>query len=245
VIDWSVSCDGASVGSVFRDGAGDRTELIRVAVPDGGVTVSATGLVETRDLAGVLRGHRERVPPMTYLRATRVTRPDVAISELAGDAVAGIAATSVLERAHALAESVARAIVYTPDATNACTTAAEALDSGRGVCQDHTHTLIAAALTLDIPARYVVGYLMASAGEGEKADTLVGSEASHAWAELHVPGLGWVGFDGANQCCPDERYIRLCSGYDAFDSAPIRGLAQGQSQGEALDVTVAVTSAQQ
>lgn len=245
VLDWSVSCDGASVGSAFRDGAGDRTELIRVTVPDGGVTVTATGLVETRDLTGVLRGHRERVPPMTYLRATRVTRPDVAIGELAADAVTGIAAASVLERAHALAAAVAQAIVYTPEATNAHTTAAEALDGGSGVCQDHAHTLIAGALTLDIPARYVVGYLMAGAGEGEQADTLVGSEASHAWAELHVPDLGWVGFDAANRCCPDARYIRLCSGYDAFDAAPIRGLAQGQSRGEALDVTVVVTSVQQ
>ncbi|GAB1364405.1 hypothetical protein MASR1M32_36410 [Rhodobacter sp.] len=42
-----------------------------------------------------------------------------------------------------------------------------------------------------------------------------------------VPGLGWVGFDPANRCCPDDRYIRLGSGFDARSAAPIRGIARG------------------
>jgi transglutaminase-like putative cysteine protease len=72
-------------------------------------------------------------------------------------------------------------------------------------------------------------------------------EAAHAWAEIHVAGLGWVGFDPANECCPDARYIRLGSGLDAQDAAPIRGIARGQSATapEALDVTVQVVAAAQ
>jgi transglutaminase-like putative cysteine protease len=69
-------------------------------------------------------------------------------------------------------------------------------------------------------------------------------EAAHAWAELWLSGLGWVGFDPANRCCPDARYIRLGSGMDAPDAAPIRGIARGVSR-EAMDVTVAVTASQQ
>jgi transglutaminase-like putative cysteine protease len=75
------------------------------------------------------------------------------------------------------------------------------------------------------------------AGEGP-------AEAAHAWAELHVQGLGWVGFDPANRCCPDARYIRLGSGLDARAAAPIRGIARGGG-GESLDVAVAVAAAQQ
>jgi transglutaminase-like putative cysteine protease len=115
---------------------------------------------------------------------------------------------------------VADAIAYTPGETEHGTTAAEALALGHGVCQDHAHALIACALSLDIPARYVTGYLFASEETGLH-------EASHAWAELHVEGLGWVGFDVSNRCCPDERYIRLGSGADATEAAPIRGVAQG------------------
>jgi len=49
--------------------------------------------------------------------------------------------------------------------------------------------------------------------------------------------LGWVGFDAANKCCPDERYVRLGSGLDASDAAPIRGVAMGSG---AEDMAVAV-----
>ena len=55
--------------------------------------------------------------------------------------------------------------------------------------------------------------------------------------------LGWIGFDPANRCCPDERYIRLGSGRDARDAAPIRGVSRGGAT-EAMDVNV-VVSAQQ
>ena len=117
------------------------------------------------------------------------------------------------------------------------TTAAEALALGLGVCQDHAHALIACAHVHGMPARYVSGYLAADA-EGKPHD------AAHAWAELHVPGFGWIGFDPANRCCPDERYIRLGSGLDAQEAAPIRGVSRGQGV-EILAVTVAVQTQEQ
>lgn len=116
--------------------------------------------------------------------------------------------------------------------TQAHTTAAEALALGEGVCQDHSHALIAIARLRDLPARYVSGYLH-STQDGAAHD------AAHAWAEIHVPGLGWIGFDAANRCCPDERYVRLASGLDSRDAAPIRGVAMG-SGAERLDVLLRV-----
>ena len=237
VIDWSVDVDGAARGAGFRDGAGDWIETLSLLGPVDQMAVVVTGEVETVDLAGVLRGHRESVPPMAYLRPTRATRADMALMELAGDAVAALEAGGTLEKAHALAAAVAEAIAYTPGETEHGTTAAEALAMGHGVCQDHAHALIACALSLDVPARYVTGYLFASEETGLH-------EASHAWAELWVEGLGWVGFDPSNRCCPDERYIRLGSGADATEAAPIRGVAQGAGQ-ERLDVRVIVDQASQ
>jgi transglutaminase-like putative cysteine protease len=237
VIDWSVMVDGAARGAAFRDGAGDWIETVSLLGPVERMTVEVTGEVETFDLAGVLRGHRESIPPMAYLRPTRATRADMALMQLAGDAVAGLGGAGTLEKAHALSAAIADAIAYTPGETEHGTTAAEALAMGHGVCQDHAHALIACALSLDIPARYVTGYLFASEETGLH-------EASHAWAELHMEGLGWVGFDVSNRCCPDERYIRLGSGADATEAAPIRGIAQGVGQ-ERLDVKVSVDQAGQ
>jgi len=236
IIEWQIGVDGAERGAAFRDGAGDWLETVSMIGPVEEIAVDVSGAVETVDLTGLLKGHRERVPPLSYLAPTRATLPDTALTELARDAVAGIGEADVIDRAHALTNAVREAIVYTPGQTGPATTAAEALALGHGVCQDHSHALIAAAHAVDIPARYVIGYLHAG-GEGA-------AEASHAWAELHVEGLGWIGFDASNGVCPDENYIRLGSGTDAVDAAPIRGVASGRGE-EVLDVEVSVTQAQQ
>ena len=233
VIDWEVTVEGGTKGARHRDGAGDLIQGWTIAGPVSEVTVHVRGTVETEDLAGVLRGHRETVAPDCYLRETLPTRIDVALSDLAQSA----SGPDTLSLAHALSAAVSDAIAYRPGVTHAHTTAAEALALGEGVCQDHAHALIACARHRGIPARYVSGYLFA-AQDGTP------HEAAHAWAELHIPGLGWVGFDPANRCCPDARYIRLGSGFDAQDAAPIRGISRGGA-GEDMDVTVAVQQANQ
>lgn len=233
LIDWDISVSGGIKGARHRDGAGDVVQGWTIAGPVAEVTVHVRGTVETEDLAGVLRGHRETVAPDCYLRETHPTRIDVALADLAATA----AGADTLSLSHALSAAVSDAIAYRPGVTHAHTTAAEALALGEGVCQDHAHALIACARSRGIPARYVSGYLFADA-DGQA------HEAAHAWAELHVAGLGWVGFDPANRCCPDARYIRLGSGFDAQDAAPIRGIARGSGH-EDMDVTVAVLQAAQ
>ena len=232
VLDWTITVTDGVAGGSFRDGAGDLLQGWTVPGPVSEIAVRVAGRIETRDLVGVLRGHRELVMPECYLRDTASTRADVAIIALADLAMG---AENPLSAAHILSDAVAGAIAWAPGATKAQTTAAEALAQAQGVCQDHAHVLIAAARHAGIPARYVSGYLLVT---DEK------SEAAHAWAELHVAGFGWVGFDPANECCPDDRYIRLGSGLDAQDAAPIRGVSRGPGQ-ESLDVTVAVLSDQQ
>ena len=233
ILDWEVEVAGGLKGARHRDGAGDVVQGWTIAGPLTEVTVHVRGTVETEDLSGVLRGHRETVAPGCYLRDTAATQPDMALNRLAQ----AVTASDDLALAHALSAAVADAIAYRPGVTHAHTTAAEALALGEGVCQDHAHALAAVGRLRGLPARYVSGYLFAT-GDG----TL--HEAAHAWAELHIPGLGWVGFDPANRCCPDDRYIRLGSGLDAQDAAPIRGIARGEAR-EMMDVTVAILQSSQ
>lgn len=230
---WAVSVSDGVRGGAFRDGAGDWVEGWTVRGPVSQIVVSVRGVVETKDMAGVLRGNRECVPPLVWLRETPATRADAALVALARSVPAG----DLLGQAHALAAAVSDAIAYVPGATGAHTTAAEALALGEGVCQDHAHALIALARECGLPGRYVSGYLLMDT-EGPA------QEAAHAWAELWIEGLGWVGFDAANRCCPDARYIRLGAGFDARDAAPIRGTARGPGS-ESLDVRVAVQTVPQ
>ncbi|WBU52208.1 transglutaminase family protein [Paracoccus sp. SCSIO 75233] len=229
VIDWTVDMGAAEPGAGFRDGAGDWVQLWTIHGPVEQVPVRIEGEVETTDLAGVLRGHREMIHPMVYLQTTESTSPDEAIKDFAAGPGAEL---SQLDLAHALSHIVHERVAYRPGVTNGLTTAAQALSQGEGVCQDHAHVLIAMARARGVPARYVSGYLHADA-EGNA------HEAAHAWAELYIDGLGWVGFDAANETCPNEFYVRTGSGLDARDAAPIRGVT-AMGGAEKLDVKVAV-----
>lgn len=229
-ISWAVTVQGGEMGGAFRDGAGDWVQGWTVKGPVSEIEVRVQGQIETTDLAGMLRGHRELVPSLAYLRSTSATAADAALQALADSA----RHDDPLAHAHALAFAVAGAIAYRPGTTHSHTTAAEALAQGEGVCQDHAQALIACARHAGFPARYVSGYLFASEDGSPH-------EASHAWAELHVQGYGWIGFDPANRACPDARYIRLGSGLDATEAAPIKGIARGPGQ-ESLDVSVAIQS---
>ncbi len=229
--DWVVEVSGGIAGAPFKDGAGDMIRGWSLRGPVQEVQVTVRGVVETRDQAGVLRGLREGIPPLAWLGETAPTAPNPALRDLAA---AGVGVDG-LALAHDLARLVAEAITWTPGCTDAATTAAEALALGHGVCQDHAHALICAARLRDLPARYVSGYLFAEGASGE---------AAHAWAEVWIEGLGWVGFDPANRCCPDERYIRLGCGMDAEAAAPIRGVARGVAA-ESMQIAVAVGQRQQ
>ena len=103
--------------------------------------------------------------------------------------------------------------------TDAETTAEAAMAAGRGVCQDHAHIFIGVARVLGIPARYISGYLM--------MNHRIDQEAGHGWAEAHVAGLGWVGFDVSNGISADARYVRIASGCDYREAAPVTGISYG------------------
>ena len=165
LVDWQVTVSGGTKGADFRDGAGDLVQGWTVAGPVDEIVVTVRGTVETRDLTGVLRGHRETVHPECYMRATGPTRVDMALRRLAD----GVAGAEGLDLGHALMAAVADAIAYRPGVTSAHTTAAEALALGEGVCQDHAHALIAMAQAAGLPARYVSGYLLADDAAAEES----------------------------------------------------------------------------
>jgi transglutaminase-like putative cysteine protease len=243
-VSWAVSVNGAVVEPIAADAHGDRIGLWHAHAPTGEIEIVAEGVIETADLAGVLSELPQRARPGLFLRRTALTETSEAIRALGADVGAGVGAaageaayggaggTDVLARCHALSAAVHAAVDYRPGVSNATTTAVEALALGAGVCQDQTHVFIAAARVLDIPARYVVGYLHDPDRDSPAEDT-------HAWAEAHVQGLGWVGFDVTNQICPTDLYVRLCCGLDAADAAPVRGTIRGTTD-EALEVEIAV-----
>lgn len=227
---WRVTADGRMLART-DDGYGNTVHLHTLSHPHVGATVIAEGEVETSDTQGVVRDATERLPPRYWIRSTAPTAPDEALRALAGDVAMF---EDPIVRLHRLMEIVRARIDYVIGTTDVTTTAAEALAKGSGVCQDHAHVFIAVAHLLDVPARYVSGYLL----RPERGT----APASHAWAEAHVPDLGWVGFDPANNLCPTEAYVRTAIGLDYNEAGPIRGVRRGAAS-EKLAVAVDVQPA--
>ncbi|MDQ0454395.1 transglutaminase family protein [Rhizobium paknamense] len=225
---WNIAVDGAKVEAGFADQFGNQTHLVSAEGDAHAISIVASGIVNTEDRAGVFGPHTGFVPLWLYLRETPRTKPGKLTREL----VKNLTGESELALMHDLMARLHEQIAYKPGTTNTETTAEQALEAGSGVCQDHAHAFIAAARLMDLPARYVSGYLMMEATEDQAA--------THAWAEVHLPGLGWVGFDAANNICPDDRYIRLATGLCYADAAPVSGMRIGKA-GEDLSVRITVS----
>lgn len=230
VLNWQVSVNGQGVAPLLTSFTGDREAIWTCSTPTETVEIVAEGEVETKDAAGVVKNLKDASRPGIYLRSTPLTQSSPAIGEMA----MGITGARPLDRLHALTAAVRDRVDYKSGSTSTATTAAQAFKAGAGVCQDHAHVFIAGAREMKVPARYVVGYLLAL--DGNLTET-------HAWAEAFVPEIGWVGFDPANRICPTDRYVRLGCGADSADAAPIRGNVSGSPQ-ERLYASVAISQSQ-
>ncbi len=122
-----------------------------------------------------------------------------------------------------LSDMVYTRFEYVPGSTSISSTIEYILNTGRGVCQDYAHVMIAIARTWGIPARYVSGYLHDPTAD----DAENGRTTSHAWLECLLPGLGWVGFDPTNSTFVDERHVRVAVGRDYQDVSPTTGVLHG------------------
>ncbi len=233
-IEWDLKVNGRTVTPLLTDAAGDAIGLWQSLDPVDDVVVETTGVIETTDRSGVTEGLSHTMTPPIYLRETPLTKADDAIRDLAADAKGA----DPLGRLHALSGAVREAIVYRRGATEADTTAPEAIARGAGVCQDQAHVFISAARCLDIPARYIVGYFL-------DPDSSEEGDHSHAWAEAFVAGLGWIGFDITNELCPTDRYVRLASGFDAYDATPVRGTVFGDADEQMTSEVVIATASGQ
>ena len=136
-------------------------------------------------------------------------------------------------------EAIYTQFAYVPNSTKVDSPIEDALQSRQGVCQDFAHIMIALVRRLEIPCRYVSGYMF-HREERKKDRSLEG--ASHAWIEALVPRLGWVAFDPTNNLVGGDRHIRVAIGRDYADVPPTRGVYKGDAESE-LSVAVTVSPA--
>lgn len=216
-----------------QDPFGNLTHTFSADGPISGLAIQVSGLIETTDLAGVVRGGIERVPPEVFHRDTLLTTPDEALRGFAEEVATG--SDSDLSKMHALMDTLHAEMTCHATEGRSGVGAAAAFVAREGIAQDVAHVFITCARHLGVPARYVSGYVA-------QTDALPHASGAHAWAEVHLDDYGWIGFDAANGLCPIDTHVRIAAGLDYADAAPVRGARKG-GDGEALAVTVSAREA--
>jgi transglutaminase-like putative cysteine protease len=229
IVEWTIEYSGAHEELAYDDQNHNHVTLVSVDEGAHDVTITCRGTVDTVDKAGVIGRHAGHLPLWAFLGQTPLTRPGPRIRQLI--AAVGRSDEGPVPTLHNLSSAIRERVSYETGYTHVGTTAEEAVVAGRGVCQDHAQIFIAAARAMEIPARYVSGYLM--------MNDRIEQEATHSWAEAWIQGLGWVGFDVSNGISPDPRYVRVATGRDYRDAAPITGISFGPVA-EHLTVDLAV-----
>lgn len=115
------------------------------------------------------------------------------------------------------------------------------LERGSGSCRDFALLMIEAVRSLGLAARFVSGYLNDETATPD-AGGLVGGGATHAWAQVYLPGAGWVDFDPTNATVGGRNLIRVAVARDAAQAAPITGSYFGGAEDfERMEISVTVT----
>ena len=224
VTDWWIDADidcGLRAGD---DEYGNLTHTFSTGGPIGGIKITAAGTVDTFDTAGVTRSTAERLPIPIFLRETALTAADEPLRAFAESCVAG--QDSVLGKLHAIMDGVSGTIAL--ETGTQSTSAIDTLASRSGSQGAHAHLFIAAARHAGIPSRFVNGYLVRGRS---------GEATCHSWAEAHVSGLGWVGFDPLNNVCPRGEHVRGAVGLDSLGASFVRGHHPNQTT-HLLKITV-------
>ena len=137
-----------------------------------------------------------------------------------------------------LVSTIYHDFTYRSGATTVSTSLDDVLIRREGVCQDFAHLAVAVLRRAGLPARYVSGYLETVPPPGQPK--LQGVDASHAWASVLVPELGWVDLDPTNNQVVDAGYVVTAWGRDYTDVPPLKGVIFTEGANSTLRVAVDV-----
>ena len=209
----------------FIDAYRNISHRLIINEPHKDIDIVAIGEVET----GLDKiNHQDYLPLSIFLRNTKLTEANQKLIKFAQKFKAtGDEQIDALEK---MMHAILNHVEYIKGVTQVTTTASEAFQLRKGVCQDHAHIFIACCHVLNLPARYVSGYMFTEDGHLMQ---------SHAWAEVWLDKMGWQSFDVSNGCKVNDLYVRLAIGLDYKSASPVVGVRLGGgSEGMASSVII-------
>jgi len=234
----------------YADSFGNAVYHFDVPHPHDKLTITARSAVETQAPPPVpdqldqgewdrLRSEFLRGENFDYLHPHGFARESEALRHYMADhAIDALRQRDPLTAVRELAQTIYDSFGYEAGVTRADSPIADVLKARKGVCQDFAHVMIAICRSWGIPARYVSGYLFTDRKHGDRSDP----DATHAWVEVFLPSVRWIGFDPTNNTPATERHVACAVGRDYSDVPPSRGVYKGESESQ-LAVGVSVRRA--
>lgn len=214
---------------VFRyvDGFGNRVHHFNVVSPHLEMRMLAASIVEThprpRDLSTSSACYPldpQQLPldqlDFSYLRGP--VRPSAALQPILSS-LQPQPGSSLAQLILSISRYIHHHFEYARHVTLASSPIDDVLRHGKGVCQDFTHLMIAILRSFGVPARYISGYIHRPEKESQ----------SHAWCEVWLPDLGWLGIDPTNDALVDEQFVKVAIGRDFTDVPPNKGIYKGKA----------------
>ena len=228
VASWRIHVDCDARLRERRDGFGNIVTMLYAEGPLDQIEIAVAGEVLTTHSVGIVHGVAEPLPPPLFLRETAATPRDPAITAFAAETAAGLALLTAL---HAINRALCERLPV-DWRRGAMIDAGAAWRGGAATPRDLAQIFVVAARSIGAPARYVSGYHLTQA-DGEHLP------APHGWAEAHVEGIGWIGFDPCTGRSPEDGYVRVAAALDAAGAIAVAGSRLGEGV-EELDVDVTV-----
>ncbi|MBV9486343.1 MAG: transglutaminase family protein [Frankiaceae bacterium] len=212
-----------------------------ITEPHDRLVLTSTAAVETEEAKPPVRaatwedlwGEKVRDVQAELLAPTPYTAHDDELAVAAKDFAAAHA--DPVDAVLAVMAWVNDSLTYQSGVTGVHTSAAEAWQARRGVCQDFAHVALVVLRAMGVPARYVSGYLHSK--KNPEIGTRTKGE-SHAWVEAWTGD--WWGYDPTNNVEVGHRHVGVARGRDYADVAPVRGVHSGGGAAT-LDVEVTLT----
>jgi len=211
ILSWDLRLPAAASRSI--DAYGNIMHVITIDFPHQDIVIEAEGYVEVENCA---LEAADNLSPLLFLRSTPLIIPDQNLKEFAFPLMK-LAKDSPRDAAWQLMEKLRAHMTFQAGETSSCTKAAEAFSQQQGVCQDFAHIFLACAHSINLPARYVSGYLYTNNTE---------HVASHAWVEIWINN-NWWGLDITNGVEAGQQHLKLAVGRDYMEACPIRGIRHG------------------
>ena len=250
LITFDLDIDPAAQLFSYADTFGNAVYHFDIPQPHARLNITARSAVETEpapDLPDQLdRGEWDRLRSdfvrgehFDFLHAHGFTGPTQALHAFIAERnLEELRVRDPLRALRDLNQIIYEAFAYEAGVTRADSPIDDVLKARKGVCQDFAHVMLAICRGWGLPARYVSGYLFTDRKAGDRSDP----DATHAWVEVFLPSLRWVGFDPTNNTLATERHIVCAVGRDYSDVPPSRGVYKGEAESE-LAVGVSVRKA--